>query len=110
MGLCIFVSGFNKDGLISVRVMEKKRFEKTCSTSADQKTFCIYRVLEIMLQNAEIYRIHFNAFEGRFISGRGGAYDRPCGCLFITRRVAYNWQFTVHTMYRLVSYIENIRY
>ena len=77
MGLCIFVSGFNKEGLISVRVMEKKRFEKTCS-SADQKTFCIYCVLEIMLQNAEIYRIHFNAFEGRFISGRGGggAYDR----------------------------------
>ena len=28
-----------------------------------------------MLQNAEIYRIHFNVFEGRFISG-GGAYDR----------------------------------
>ena len=78
MGLCIFVSGFNKEGLISVRVMEKKRFEKTCS-SADQKTFCIYCVLEIMLQNAEIYRIHFNAFEGRFISGRwggGGAYYR----------------------------------
>ena len=56
--------------------MEKKRFEKTCS-SADQKTFCIYCVVEIMLQNAEIYRIHFNAFEGRFISGGGGgAYDR----------------------------------
>ena len=54
--------------------MEKKGFEKTCS-SADQKTFCIYCVLEIMLQNAEIYRIHFNVFEGRFISG-GGAYDR----------------------------------
>ena len=99
MGLCIFVSGFNKEGLISVRVMEKKRFEKTCS-SADQKTFCIYCVLEIMLQNAEIYRIHFNAFEGGLMTG----------CLFITRRVAYNWQFTVHTMYRLVSYIENIRY
>ena len=42
--------------------------------------------------------------------GGAGAYDRPRGCLFITRRVAYNWQFTVHTMYRLVSYIENIRY
>ena len=54
MGLCIFVSGFNKEGLISVRVMEKKRFEKTCS-SADQKTFCIYCVLEIMLQNAEMF-------------------------------------------------------
>ena len=108
MGLCIFVSGFNKEGLISVRVMEKKRFEKTCS-SADQKTFCIYRVLEIMLQNAEIYLSHFNAFEGRFISGRGGG-GLMTGCLFITKRVAYNWQFTVHTMYRLVSYIENIRY
>ena len=86
--------------------MEKKRFEKTCS-SAEQKTFCIYCVLEIMLQNAEIYRIHFNAFEGRFISGGGGLMT---GCLFITRRVAYKWQFTVHIMYRLVSYIENIRY
>ena len=55
--------------------MEKKRFQKPVAVPI-KKWFCIYCVLEIMLQNAEIYRIHFNAFEGRFISGGGGAYDR----------------------------------
>ena len=62
--------------------MEKKRFQKPVVVPI-KKWFCIYCVLEIMLQNAEIYRIHFNAFEGRFISGGGGG---PYG-----RMLVYNY-------------------
>ena len=64
--------------------MEKKRFQKPVAVPI-KKWFCIHCVLEIMLQNAEIYRIHFNAFEGRFISGGGkGGGGLMTGCLFIT--------------------------
>ena len=87
--------------------MEKKRFEKTCS-SADQKRFAFTVFLKLCFKTPKyIEFISMHLKDGSYPRGGGGLM---AGCLFITRRVAYKWQFTVHTMYRLFSYIENIRY
>ena len=75
MGLYIFVSGFNKEGLISV--MEKKRFEKPVAVPI-KKRFAFTVFLKLCFKTPKYIefismRLKDGSNPGR---GGGGAYDR----------------------------------